>query len=125
MSNQAPLAPIACVAKPFRKSFWSRMARRMPPFQSKDVVPAPLTTEPVSSAPRPPASPSRCNVPVEPPATAIQVSAAAPAIPPLSMVSVPVPAEPISMRSLALRVEALAVVLDTLTVPTPPAWSPI
>lgn len=24
------------MAKPFRKSFWSRMARRMPPFQSKD-----------------------------------------------------------------------------------------
>ncbi|MNT91316.1 hypothetical protein D3C72_2323920 [compost metagenome] len=53
--------------------------------------------------------------------TPSQVSLLAIASPPFAMFNVPVPAEPISIRSLAVSVEISAVVLDTVTVPTPPA----
>ncbi len=82
-------------------------------------------TEPVSSTPRPLASPTRFSVPVAVLLTVTHVSLSATASPPLAMFKVPVPAEPISIRSLALSVEILEVVLDTLTVPTPPAWLPM
>ncbi|KAG1522031.1 hypothetical protein G6F51_014637 [Rhizopus arrhizus] len=82
-------------------------------------------TEPVSSTPRPLASPMRFSVPVAVPTTVSHVSLPATASPPLSIVNVPVPTEPISIRSLAASVEISAVVLETVTVPTPPAWLPM
>ncbi|MNL79263.1 hypothetical protein D3C87_2058280 [compost metagenome] len=57
--------------------------------------------------------------------TVSRVSLVATTSPPLAMFNVPVLAEPISMRSLAVSVETSAVVLDTVTVPTPPAWYPM
>ncbi|MCY1376994.1 hypothetical protein D9M69_645320 [compost metagenome] len=97
----------------------------MPPSRLRFTLPAPLMTDPVSSTPRPLASPVRFSVPEDAPLMAIQASVATPTIPPLAIVSVPSPPEPISMRSDAVSVEVSAVPLDTFTAPTPPAFSPM
>lgn len=91
----------------------------------KVALPAPLMTEPVSSTPRPLASPVRFSVPEDVPVMAIQASLATPTIPPLATVSTPAPAEPISIRSVDVSVEVTAVALDTVTVPALPALVPM